>query len=128
MDSECMVITVVYSEHTASLPCSTPWVFYIVCSVLVCWQQKIVKQKMRCLFINRRRKLWRDIKTKRHKITGPTARTTCVLNCFKSRTQSNRTELIKLTDWMTYLPTYYLPTNWLSNHRTHLHTHTILRS
>ena len=53
MDSECMVIAAVYSEHTASLPFSMPCVFYAVCSVLACRQSKDFKQKMRCLFINK---------------------------------------------------------------------------
>ena len=69
--SECMVIAAIYSEHTASQPYSTSCVFYAVGSVLVCRQPKVIKQKMRCLFINNWCKLWRVIKAKRHKINGP---------------------------------------------------------
>jgi len=57
MDSECTVIVAIYSEHNASQPCSTPCVFYVVGSDLVCRQPKDVKQKMRCVIINKLYKL-----------------------------------------------------------------------
>ena len=33
-----------------------------------------------------------------------------------------------LTDWMNDLPTYYRPSNWPSNQKTHSPIHMILRS
>jgi len=78
---------------------------------------------MRSVLTDKWCKLWMVTEAKRHKITGPTARTTYMLNCCKTRTQSNRTELTWLTDWMTELTclhTTYLPTDQVAkNSFTH---------